>query len=353
MIEVRANGKKYSGWENPRITKSLDKFAADFSLGITPQDYVYFPIGILAGDLVEIYLDETLVFKGYNNDTSPSFTPGGHTASIAGREITADIVDCPLESPSEFQNKKADEIIRVICATFGIAFSNPRNVAVGAPLKTFSVEPGAKAFETIQKLCKGRGIIPISDGCGNVSLFSTDSCKHGDALIQGKNILSASGKINDSNRYSKYIVLGTGDPKKKIQAVVTDETVERYRPLIIVDSSATTQEQVQARAAWEAKIRAAKSLSFNVSVSGWKDSHGLWEPGLLCPFEAPAAGMVTRTDFLVNSVSFGWGSGGEISELTLIPPEVFEPQPEIEKKKKTKVKTDTFARIRKEIRSKS
>lgn len=351
MIEIFSNGKKYSGWENPKITRSLDNFSASCSMSLPPKDYSSFPVGIFPGDLIEVYLNEEKVFKGYNRDDSPSFSFGAHSVSISAMETTADIIECSIESPAEFSNKKADEIIREICVLFGIHFSNSKKVNVGAPLKIFSVEPGSKAFETILKLCKSRYLIPISDGIGNASLFDASNCDHGDPVIQGLNILSASGKINDVNRYSKYIILGGGDPKKKLQAVVTDETVERYRPLVIVDTNATTQEQVQARAAWEAKIRAAKSISFNASVSGWKYSKGFWEPGLICPFKAPAAGAVEKIDLLLTSVSYGWGSNGEISELTFMPQDAFAPQPETEKKKKIKKTSDPFARIRKEMRT--
>ena len=60
--------------------------------------------------------------------------------------------------------------------------------------------------------------------------------------------------------------------------------------------------------------------------------------------------MEEPLDLLVSSVDYSWGGGGEITELTLVQPEVFEPQPESKKVKAVKAaKADPWKSVKKAV----
>ena len=335
MIDVYANGQKFSYWTGAKISRSLDHIAASFSLNIVARDSVGNAVKLFPGDSVEIKVDGITVIKGFVEKLSTSFAAGSHSVSVSGSETSCDLADCCVDSPFEWKDKTLDKIVSDICSRFGLKFSNSMGVDVGKALKKFSVEPGAKALETIAKLCKERGIIPCSDGIGDVYLLNPAKASRGPELKQGVNLMSASVDFSINDRYSVYEVFGSGKAKSKVKATKRDSDVSRNRPLLIVDSNATQKESVEARAEWEYTVRKAKSMGFKCAVHGWSHSAGLWEPGMMCTFEAPDLYVEEPIDLLVSSVEFEWGGNGSVTNITLVSPDVYIPQPETKKKKPT------------------
>ena len=351
MIEVFANGRKFYNWTEARVVRSIDRIAASFSLSLVARSNDGERIRLFPGDSVVVSIDGVKVVSGYIDELKTQFAAGSHAVSVTGSEVTSDIADCCIESPLEWKDKNMAEIISSICKSFGIKFSNGMDVDVGKPFKSFAVEPGTKALDTIAKLCKERGILPVSDGLGNVFLLKPESCRRGPALKQGVNLVSVSVDFSLVDRFSKYSVFGTG--RKKVVGESTDADVTRNRPMVIVDSNAIEKEQVQARADWESKIRKAKSMKFSASVSGWSHSDGLWVPGVICSLVAPEACVDTPVDLLVSSVEYSWGASGQVVNLSLVPPDVYAPQPESKKKKAKKgAKSDPWASIKKAVSGK-
>lgn len=351
MIEVFANGRKFSNWTEARVVRSLDRIAAAFSLTLVARSSEGDRVRLFPGDSVSIVVDGVKVISGYVDELSASFSAGSHAISVTGSEKTSDIADCCVESPLEWKDKTMAEIVDSICKAFGLKFSNSMGVDVGKPFSRFSVEPGAKALDTIAKLCKERGVLPCSDGLGGIFLLKPESCSRGPALKQGENLASASVGFSLVSRFSKYSVYGTG--RKKVVGEASDSDVPRARSMVIVDSNAVEKEQVQARADWESRVRKAKSMKFSASVNGWSHANGLWVPGVICSLFAPEAFVETPIDLLVSSVEYSWGSSGSVANLTLVSPDVYAPQPESKKKKAKKgAKSDPWVSIKKAVKGK-
>jgi len=343
MIEVFANGRKFSYWTSAKINRSLDHIAATFNLNVIAVDKSGNPVKLFPGDSVEIAVNGNTVIRGYVEKFSASFANGTHAFTVSGSEISCDIADCCIESPLEWKNKTLVQIAEDICCKLGIQFINEYGVDPGKPINKFSVDPGVKALETITKLCRERGIIPCSNGLGQVYLFKPSGANRGPKLVQGENLLSASMDFSINNRYSVYNVFGSGKAKSKVVASRSDSDVGRYRPLIIVDSNATQKESVEARAEWEYNIRKAKSMNFKCSVQGWNSNDGIWEPGVISSFYAPALCVNDPLDLLISSVEYSWNESGEITNVSLVSPDVYLPQPEV-KKSSSKTKTRVSAK---------
>lgn len=340
MIEVFANGKRFSNWTGVNIRRSLDNIAASFSLSLASSDQDAQTVGLFPGDSVEVSVNGEKAIKGYVDKLSTSFAAGSLDIRVSGSECSSDLADCCLESPLEWLKKDISAILRDICARFGLNFTNSMKVDVGDAFDRFAVDPGSRAIDSIQKLCRERGMLLCSDGLGNTRLMKPDACPRGDSLEQGVNLVSASVNLSLTDRYSKYTVHGTGIAKKKVSAESDDASVSRPRTLVIVDSNAVDKDKVQARADWEKNVRAAKSMSVSATVHGWNCSSGLWSPGVMCSFKASKLGIPDAVDLLVNSVAFSWSaSSGEVTNLELVSPEVYTPQPESKKKKLAKKKS--------------
>lgn len=353
MIEIRCNGNVVKGFTSASITKSLDQISASYNLGVFKDgdDSAWIPI--FPGDEVDVAIDGEVVISGYNVMTTPSFSNSGIGCQVAGMEKTCDLVDCTSKTIN-FENKKVDEIVRIICADFGLRFAGTNGADIGSPLKKFSADIGSTAFNVIVNACKERNLYPTSDGLGNVSLIGSSHESAEVDIVQGLNVLSASGKFSVAERFSKYTIYSSKDAKGKTFASVTDEEMTRDREFVLLDERFATKENCEARALWEAKHRAAKGNSLSVVVDGWrqKKDGSLWKPGLVVNCDIPCILGETRS-FLVNKVSFSYGSNGTTTSLELVDEDIYLPLPKISPKGKlNKQKTDTWASVRKQTGSK-
>lgn len=365
MVEIHCNGQVIRGFSAVQITRALDQFAGTYSMQVfkpvsnadgstAAANSLWVPV--FPDDEVEVYVDGEKIIKGYNEKTSPAFSADNFSCAVAGKEITADAVKCPPET-IVFENKKVDEICRIICGEVGLVFDGAAGANVGAPLKKFSVDPGASAYEVMIKACAECRVMLLSNGLGHVRI---DGGKYKTAsvdLVQGKNVLSASGDFSNEKRYSNYRVYAASDASGKIYAEVKDDDVKRKRRFVLLDENFANKENCEARAMWEAKHRQAESNKLTVTVSGWRQKQGaaLWAPGQTVNVDLPSMLGEVR-QFLINRVTFSLGSNGTTTTLQLVDPFVYAPAPSFPSAKKsvkaTKAKKDIWASVRKATGSK-
>jgi len=365
MVEIHCNGQVIKGFTSVQITRALDQFAATYSMQVfkavsnadgasAAASSLWVPV--FPDDEVEVVVDGEKVIKGYNEKTSPALSADNFSCAVSGKEITADAVKCPPET-IVFENKKVDEICRVICNEVGLIFDGASGANVGAPLKKFSVDPGASAYEVMIKACAERRVMLVSNGLGHVRL---DGGKYKAAsvdLVQGKNVLSATGDFTNEKRYSVYRVYASKDASGKTYAEVKDDDVKRDRRFVLLDETFATKENCEARAMWEAKHRQAEANKLTVTVSGWRQKSGaaLWAPGQTVNVNLPSMLGEVR-QFLINRVTFTLSASGTTSTLQLVDPFVYAPAPAFPAAKKsvkaTKAKKDIWSSVRKATGSK-
>lgn len=361
MIEVLCNGKTFTGFSSVNVVKAIDSFSASYSLSVFKRmeevkDGNFFLVPIFPGDEVEILLDGVSVIKGYNETTTPNVSANSVTCNISGRDVCCDAVDCPVEKLN-YSNKKVDEIVRSVCAEFGLVYTGSKDADLGEALKKFNADPGATGYEVMIAACKERRLMPFSDGSGHVSIVGSNFSAASDDLVYGKNILSCSAGFNNKERRSVYKVVSSSDPKCKTAAEAIDDGVTRNRPWILCDERYSSLESCSARAMWEAKHRQAASGTMNVSVDGWmqKNGGGLWRPGLIVNVNFPGFFGTEVREFLINRVTYTLGGDGTVTQMVLVDPETYAPMPTVQAKKRAKVpkaKNDPWASVRKQTGSK-
>lgn len=354
MIEVFANGMKFSMWTSATVSRSVGNIAASFSLSVSYRDLDGGKLQLFPGDLIEIDVDKIPVIKGFVVNISASYSSSSHDVTVSGYETTCDLADCSVEAPYEWKNSKIDRIIYDICGRLGIKFENKMGVDCGDPLKNFGIGPGTKAVDAIADLCKTRGILPCSDGMGKVFLLKPSSAKHAERnIVEGVNIVSASMRLSVSERYSDYYVYGSG--KKMVKASSKDDKIERKRPLIIVDSNSTDKASAEARAYWESSVRKSRSFSLTCTLQGWKSSaNSIWNSGEIVFVLSPSVFIEDSSELLISKVVFRYDrNNGSFTEVELVQPESFEPQPESKKISGTVFrpqKTDVWKTIEKAVK---
>lgn len=288
------NNERISGWEHFSIGRSLDSLCGSFSIKL------FNITGSITDEIqpqtnVKIFVGEKQLINATVDTRSKSEDKNKTTLSIGGRDVTSVLVDCSaITSTSYFENKTVTQIINDICRPFKIKVI----CNIYTKIKTFSIQNGETAADTIQRLCRMIGVIAYTSNKGEliVTEITIASLKKAKQKIERPgNIKSISEDLDYSERFSAIYVKGqdSGDgkawTKEQLQQVakVTDKNVSLYRPKVVVADSKSTQKDLERRANYEAQYRAGKSKSYNVSMWGFRqnrteeESDDIWDLGLV------------------------------------------------------------------------
>lgn len=371
QVELYVNSKVYRGWTDIQITSAMDAIAGAFAIslterwagdGKTPSQIEAWPIR--NGDACQIKIDGETIIDGYVDQFRPSFSPTSHTIEIQGRDKTCDLVDCTaFHEPDQWQNLDLLQIAKIICAPFGIKVR--ADVDIGAKFDTIKLQQGETAFSALDRLARFRSCLLSPDLGGGLLITRAGTNRSSTRLQQGVNIKQASGNLDDSQRYSLYVVKsqtasspkydlfaegedpGSDSPIEvdggsdaqtiHVEARTTDAGVTRYRPLVVVGETGSTALSAKARAVWEANMRLGRSASATITVRGWrqgvKDSDSLWKPNLLVAVTASLLRM--DGDMLVRQVTYRrTPSDGTVCDLDIVSPQAFSPEPPDKNKEK-------------------
>ena len=338
-IQLTIEGRNHLGWTAATVTRSLETVAGVFDLTLSERDPgTTAPRRIRPGDACEVSVDGELVITGFVDTVDVRHDANSHEIGVRGRDATSDLVDCSAATkPGEWHNERLERIATALCQPFNIPVV--RRVDTGAPFRRFRIEEGESVFEAIERACRFRGVLPLSDGAGSLVLGSPTRSRIGARLERGVNLLSASGTADWTNRYSDYILQGQqpgndflGAPQAAhVRATARDPGVDRHRPLIIIAEQSVDLDEAKARIQWEANVRAARTRSVSVAVQGFRDAPrgDLWSPGSLVHITDDWLGL--DTELLISTTAHSISEQGSITRMTLYPEDAFvqraEPEP--------------------------
>lgn len=334
-VELLVGGVRFDGWLEASVTRAMDAAAGSFSLSVTDRwSHADAPWRIVPGEACEIRIGGEVVITGYVDSVEASFASGSHSLSAQGRDRSADMVDCAaVHKPDTWKGLTLLQLAQTLAKPFGITVR--AEVDVGAALPEVKLQHGETALEALVRHARMRKVLVMPDGRGGVLLTRTGVRHAAVELVQGRNLIEASGTLDFSERFSEYIVKGQSrskantdsDSEAHARARVTDAYIKRYRPLVIVASGEVTNATAKERATWEANTRLGKSAQASATVQGWRQTPGgaLWEPNLLVMVRAPWLSL--EGEMLVKEVTFTKGGGGTTTDLELVSPQAFEPEP--------------------------
>jgi prophage tail gpP-like protein len=332
--EIKINGVVYGGWKTARIERGIEQIAGSFELGVSErwpgQDT---PRQIKRGERCEVLADGETVITGWVDDARPSYTDTQHDFQVSGRDAAGDLVDCAaIHKSGQWMNAALDRVVRDVCAPFKILVSVETDM--GKAFESFSIQEGEAAYECIERACRMRAVLPVSDGKGGLVLTRAKETQHVAELVEGVNILAASGEFGMKERYSKYIVKGqdrgsdddleTPETHSQVRAEASDSFVTRYRPLVVLAEGRGPHATYKDRAAWERNVRRGRSSRATVTVQGWRTPGGkLWQPNTMVRLTSPWLGV--DAELLVASVALTLDEqNGTRAELRLCGREAFD-----------------------------
>lgn len=340
LVELKASGLLFAGWKSVRIECGIEQCAGAFDMSVSDRWGTQSqPWPIKPGDACEIVLNGETVIKGYTDEVRPEFDKQSHGIFVSGRDKTADLIDCSaVFKTGQWKNARLDKIAADIAKPFDIEVVVAAGVNLGAAFDSFNIEEGERAFEAIDRAARMRAVLVMADGAGRLLLATSSTLKTGSALVQGVNVLHAALIISWKERYSQITVKGQGKGTADVygdqvahgKASVTDDSIGRYRPLIVIAEQHGQGPTFAARAAWERNVRRGRGTRATVRVQGWTypdasagGARVLWRPNRLVETQLPYLGL--QQDLLIAKCVYTMDErAGSFTELHLADASAFE-----------------------------
>lgn len=334
-LELLVEGRSFSGWERCEVTRSMEAASGTFSVQVSARD----PLPIRAGQEVTVRLARAVVLRGHVDVVQARGGPRERSVVVAGRDLTADLVDCSeLSEPGEWHDVDLQQVVELIAEPFGVEVRSLLEEATD-PFFRFARQSGESAWSAIERACRLRGVLVHSSGDGALVLERPGRNLTDVALIEGRNVQEWAVGTNLTQRFSHYVVRAQhpgaddyfADQSALVEGTAEDPLVERFRPLLVLAEGALAFEGAADRAAWEATVRAARSATCSVTVRGWRQKPGgrVWQLNELAHVVIPGAGL--DQVLLVNELRHSLDSDqGTVTEVGLTRKDAYDPQPEVD-----------------------
>ncbi|MQX36812.1 phage baseplate assembly protein [Roseospira navarrensis] len=328
LMVLELGDQLWRGWTSVSVTRSIEAVAGAFDLTLTRRTgaRLRIPLGGPCRVSVE---DErgrrTPVLTGYIDDVEPSYDAQSHEVTVRGRDAAGDLVDCSaIHLPSgEWHGVTLDQIARDLVAPYGISVRAAADT--GPAFASFRIQEGETVWDALERACRYRGILAMSDGLGGLVLTTPAQARDTGATLErvpGTRVLSARGMMSHRDRYSTITVKGQSalDDGFGVEAVaagrasVTDAGVPRHRPLIVL---AEEGESLADRAAWERTVRQGRSRRAEITVAGWRDdADALWRPLTLVRVVDPW--LALDRAMLIAGVTYDKSDDGTTATLEVV-----------------------------------
>lgn len=343
MIEIEINGKRYGGFEEITIKKSLDAVCGVFSFVTTYKALNGFPIN--QNDKCKIYINNESVIVGFIEGFDISYGADYHTITVSGRDRTADIVDSSfgnelkIKPPISLQ-KICEKVVHLLGMNDVDTISDCEIDVFGTNDVLVSGHIGINAFHFLDTYARMRQVILTTGYDGNLLLTRSGNVTMSTILVnrlngESNNILSADLVTDISKRFNKYGYYSTenicmlslpGAVHKKPKELSNNKQV--YIDTEIRTSrlyskkkerSSSNKTKIKNRAEWEARIRKVRGFSYQAVVQGFNaiNDNTLWKPGQIVHIEDDMCQLYGS--YLINDVTYELsGDSGSLTTINFV-----------------------------------
>lgn len=330
-VQLMVGGMLYSGWTSVDIERGIDQMAGSFRLRLAARERTEaqdWPIR--DGAECKVMLAGTALITGYIDSFTTFVDAEQRGIDVAGRDRTADLVDCSaIHTPGSWIGRKLEQIAAELVKPFGITVETSGDT--GAPFRRFALQQGETVFAAIERMCRYRGVVAWSSGDGVLRIGNPDQGTTIGRLAEGVNVISASGTSDVSERFSDYVVKGqasgsderSGAAVAQVKGEARDAGITRYRPLLIIGEEQADQASLKKRAGWEASVRAGRGQTAQITVPGWLNAAGRpFAHGMRADCDVPSARISGQ--LLIERLRFTRDAeSGTTTTFDLVPPEAW------------------------------
>nr|WP_233591093.1 contractile injection system protein, VgrG/Pvc8 family [Salmonella enterica] len=335
-VELKVDGKIFSGWTSVTVNRSIETMAGYFDLGVNVQTSTDLS-SLAPGKPFTLSIDGQTVITGYTDGRRRQMGADSMKITIAGRDKTADLIDCAaIYKGGQWKKRTLEQIARDLCQPYGVAVRwELTDAESAAPFTSFTLDHSETVYEALGRAARARGVLITSNAAGDLVFTRADE-SHSDRLVLGENLLSVDFDEDYRDRFSEYTVKGHGRSNGKVgdtvdartiasqKGTATDSEITRYRPMIILADSKIDAQSATARALREQRRRLAKSVTFEAQLDGWTRSNGqIWMPNILAEIDASKFAIQTGPLLVSKVVLTLDDREGVKTTLTLAPRDGF------------------------------
>lgn len=311
------------------------------------------------GHKAELSIDGEVALIGWVEEIRLEGRGEDLLCTISGRDLAGDLVDCAAapDGPAEFSNLTLTEIVARIARPYGLTVR--AEVDVGARFPRFGLDPSDSALDAIEKACRQRAILCVSDGVGGLVLTRGGQQRGPAAIRLGEGPTEFETVLSWRERFSEIIVkgqtekaagnrraaarlvtsatpIGSGDaapaasaPVRERDGVVMtgrarDAGVTRHRPKVVLAQTQSGGASVQEQADWAVRVQRGRSTLPAYTLPDWRAGEGrrLWRPNELVEVKDPYAEL--EAEMLVVGVTWLWDDQGARTKLRVAGRDAFD-----------------------------
>lgn len=325
-VVLKIGGREWRGWEEVRITRSMEDMSGSFELRLSDRWRDDMPPRLFRpGEACQVRLGRDTVITGYVDSVAPEYDATTHAVTVTGRDRTADLIDCSLPA-KQYRKQTLQALAEALCKPFGISVI--MQAQADGELPDLEAEAGMTVHEVLDRAAAHKAVMLMSDGKGSLLITEASTQQIG-VLKLGDNIKQASATIAMGERFSEYRVIGQtkgadnwpADQAAGPSATAKDKQIKRYRPTTIIADAG--ESDLQRRADHERSVRAGRAARATYTVPGWRTPDGaLWQPNRLVRVTDAYLGIDTR--LIIAAVAYIETADGRVSEITVTRPEAFQ-----------------------------
>lgn len=334
-IKLAVDGLAREDWTNIVVHRGIEQLASEFRFEYVDRGgSLGKPLEFDEGDECTISIDGTDVISGHIDDVEITYDATSHTIAISGRAATGDLVDCSaIHKTGRWRDVLMQQIAEDLVDPFGtieIVIDPTSTEAAAVPFAKFAIQEGEAVFEALSRLATMRGMLAITDDGTQVRFTRAGSGRIGTAIALSENVLGGVRSGSQRDRFQIYTfksqLVGTdaffGNAAACPKSGVTDDGVDRYRPLIVIAEDQGNTADLERRAQWERNTRAGKSRRLTHRVQGYHHDTGLWDPNKLVRVRDRF--LRVDDDLLIVSVTFEKTGDRSVSTIQTARPEAFD-----------------------------
>jgi len=333
-VTLRIGETDWRGWTGVAISRALEEVAGRFELDVTDR----WPDGgrgpaprpIRPFEPCLLLIDDEPVIRGVIDEAAPSYDANSHTIRVSGRSLTGQLVDCSTElSGGQLRGQSLAAIAAKVAEPFGIEVVDLAEAS--EPFPRVQIEPGESAHDVLERLARQRGVFLTDDAEGRLVIRRRSNALQG-RLALGGNVLAASGRLDGSAQFSSYQVRGQregsdeadGAASARVSGRAADASVPIHRPLVLLSEMQGAAARLKERAEFEAALRRGRGRRWSYTLQGLRRPDGaLWASSEEVEIDDVFMGFDAER-LLVTELRFRLDAAGEITELTVSPPEGYD-----------------------------
>jgi len=326
-VAIRIDGTIFRGWTTNSITRNIDKCADSFvfSAPFDPNSEAAKYIWPFTYKKTDLFIGGKLYISGIAMKHTPSPSSSGVTMTVEVRSRAGETVDCmSMDKNLDYNKMTLKQIADKILKPFGIETEFPHGDT--APFIQANRQITDTIFGFLSGLARQKGLLVTSTTNGNMSFQQANiDAEPVAALIQQKYpLINVSASYDSIKRHSHITAVSQSAGNANIKALIQDESIPAYRPLIITANEAEAG-NIKDTALWKRSRAIADSAPTSAAVFGWKDEKGDdWIENSVVTVYYPLACIMVESRYLITNVSLTKDeNGGDMANLGLALPQAF------------------------------